>query len=210
MSSCEVLDLSIGSDISESVSLPSMSEARDLCAGVVYDQTKIIVLGGYNGIAILPTVEVFDIVNNAWTKLPPMPTARGLLAAGVAGSSILAFGGSSNWFATSTVELLDMTTLQWKTVTSMNYPRFNHGGTVMRLSPTSHHMIAAVGYQRDTGETYNFATDKWTLALPHLRHGLHAFRRLVWINDKLVSGCETHLEILDAMIPNESINNLYS
>ena len=82
----------------------------------------------------------------------------------------------------------------------------------MDLSPTSYHMIAAGGGRHGgvkTVEMYNFATDKWK-SLPHLRHGMYALRRLVWSNDKLVAGGETHLEMLDAVIPNESINNLYS
>ena len=104
--------MSVGSDTSESVSISSLSEARSGSAAVVYDKTKIIVLGGWNG-ECLPTVEMFDTVNNASTKLPPMPAAWHGLAAGVAGSSILAVGGCANGHSsTSTVELLDMITLK--------------------------------------------------------------------------------------------------
>ena len=74
LSSCECLDLSVDSDTSESVSLPSMSEERRDCAAVVYDKTKIVVLGGWNGSRYLPTVEMFDAIENVWTELPPMST----------------------------------------------------------------------------------------------------------------------------------------
>ena len=74
LSSCECLDLSVDSDTSESVSLPSMSEEMNGCAAVVYDKTKIVVLGGWNGSRNLPTVEMFDAIENVWTELPPMST----------------------------------------------------------------------------------------------------------------------------------------
>ena len=49
LSSCECLDLSVDNGTSESVSIPSMSEARVYSAAVVYEKTKMIVLGGWNG-----------------------------------------------------------------------------------------------------------------------------------------------------------------
>ena len=88
LSSCEMLDLSVNkNDTSESVSIPSMQDKRGFpcCGCVQYYKTKIVVLGGWKGSENLPTVEMFDTVENVWTKLPPMPTARSGLCCGCCG-----------------------------------------------------------------------------------------------------------------------------
>lgn len=100
-------------------------EARHDHVTVVHDNSKIVVLGGwkYDGI-LLATVEMLDTTTqNAWTTLPPMPTARRAFAATVAGSSILAVGGYVDYGPSNTAELLDLNSIQCSSgrpVESMN------------------------------------------------------------------------------------------
>ena len=74
-----------------------MSEEKSYLSAVVFDKTKVVILGGEdNNRNRLATVEQFDTINNQWTKLPSMPTPRSSLSAGVAGSHIIALGGQDD------------------------------------------------------------------------------------------------------------------
>lgn len=211
MSSFEMLDLSVESDTAKTrtVSLPSMSKARHDHTAVIYDKTMIIVLGGFNNNdgGGLATVELFCTTLNLWTRLLPMPTARCLLAAGIAaGSNLLVAGGHNR---SNTAEFLDLDTqMQWEAGTNTNRRRLSHCGTMVGPPQRALHMVVTGGCESSV-EMYNFANDKWSF-LPSLGSRIFC-RQLVWIqDDKLVAADDTELVFLDAMIPNESIQNLYS
>jgi hypothetical protein len=51
------------------------------------------VLGGYNGIDPVPTVEVYDPATNMWRTVTGMPTARWAPGAGAVSGRLYAVGG---------------------------------------------------------------------------------------------------------------------
>ena len=75
---------------------------------------RLIALGGRKG-SNVAVVEAYDPATNAWTTLPPMPTARGGMAAGVLEGRIHTAGGE-NLVAISTYrehEVFDLATQTW-------------------------------------------------------------------------------------------------
>jgi N-acetylneuraminic acid mutarotase len=54
---------------------------------------RIYVIGGWNGVTALSTVEEYDPATNSWRTLAPMPTARYGLATAVVDGNIYAIGG---------------------------------------------------------------------------------------------------------------------
>ena len=82
LSSREMLDLSKGTW--KSKYLPAMPTARECSTAVVYNENKIVVLGGYNRFYChLSVVEMLYTVNNICISLPSMPTPRYGLATGL-------------------------------------------------------------------------------------------------------------------------------
>merc|ERR1712157_308977 len=88
LSSCEMHDLSDQSR--ESHILPPMSHAKTGSGAVVYDNNKVVVMGGCDDVQDSATVELLDTINNKWVALPSMPTPRSFFAVGVSGTNIIA------------------------------------------------------------------------------------------------------------------------
>ena len=70
-------------------------------------------------------LERYDPAADRWQRLPDMPTARGGLAAAIAGGHLLAVGGESPTRALGEVESYDIARKAWSTAPSMRTPR--HG-----------------------------------------------------------------------------------
>ena len=91
VSSCMIYDLSDQSR--ESHFLPPISQMKAGSGAVVYDNTSIVVLGGWNSVQNFASVEIFDRINDMWGCLAIMPIPRCVFAVGVACTKILAAGG---------------------------------------------------------------------------------------------------------------------
>jgi hypothetical protein len=75
---------------------------------------RLVAIGG-RLVSNLAGVEAYDPATNAWATLPPMPTGRGGMAAGVIGDRIHTAGGE-DLTALSTYpnhEVLDLATMTW-------------------------------------------------------------------------------------------------
>ena len=87
----------------------------DVYSTVYYDQTgKIYVIGGYDGGAVSPVVQRYDIATDTWDFGEPMPTPRSNLLAGICNGNIHAIGGYDGNLGEFTVnEAYDPLTNTW-------------------------------------------------------------------------------------------------
>ena len=149
--------------------LPALPSPRaGLASAVVGDM--IYVMGGRTGTAPLSgtplaTVERYDILNNAWQTMAPLPSPRMDLAAAAVGNKIFVFGGSTGFLAgmMTDVDVYDPNTDTWDTSpTDMLTPR-----AVMYACADKGGMIYLIGGTSDgttaTGvvEAYKVSTDTW-------------------------------------------------
>ena len=118
--------------------LADMPTARQHTSAVSHGG-KLYVLGGRSelgaGVGNVDAAEVFDPATGEWTRLAPMPTARGGLAAAVAGPYLLTFGGEGNPAdPTGTfpeVEAYDTRTGTWQSLSPMPTPRHGIGAATV-------------------------------------------------------------------------------
>jgi N-acetylneuraminic acid mutarotase len=155
--------------------LPSMPTPRaDLAAAAApcheTTGTCLYALGGFNGAAVLATVEEYNPATNAWTTETPMPTARGLLAA-AAGAHIYAIGGNIgspiafNSVVLNVVEQYNPPTNTWVTLAAMPTARAALGAAAFNGN-----VYAAGGFANKvfltTFERYNVASNTWATLTP--------------------------------------------
>ena len=112
---------------------------------------------------------MFDTINNQWTDLPSMPTPRDCLSVSIVGDArIIAAGGYHTSGPLNTVDILDMATLQWKTIPNMNIARHYFGSATIGHSMNTYHMIVAGGMGiKSICEVYNSQSRQWSF-LPQL------------------------------------------
>jgi N-acetylneuraminic acid mutarotase len=65
----------------------------------------------------------YQPARNVWSRLRPMPTARGALCAGVIGDRLYAVGGASRGAPLATLEIYDFATGRWSIGPPMGQPR---------------------------------------------------------------------------------------
>jgi N-acetylneuraminic acid mutarotase len=65
----------------------------------------------------------YQPARDRWSRLPPMPTARGALCAGVIGHRLYAVGGASRGAPLATLEIYDFATGRWSAGPPMGQPR---------------------------------------------------------------------------------------
>lgn len=113
--------------------MSSMATARAHFATAVAGG-KLYVFGGdvnSSNTGQLSSVEVFNPVDNLWTTLAPMPTARSYAVAGVIDNGkIVVAGGSTPAGNTAVTEIYDIATDTWTTGVPMPQPRAAHAGGV--------------------------------------------------------------------------------
>ena len=154
-------------------------------AGVV--DGKLYALGGYDPVKgnlnAFDTVEVYDPATDTWAAVAPMPTARGMLAAGVVDSKLYAVGGAvmnnGGWTVLANVEVYDPATNTWAAVASMPTARKSLasavvGGKLYALGGSS--FGCCPDNALATVEMYDTATNTWTTVapMPTARYGLVA------------------------------------
>jgi N-acetylneuraminic acid mutarotase len=128
--------------------------------------------------------EVSSSLNDSWTTLSPMPTARRQFGVAVVNGKIFAIGGSDwNYRYLATNEMFDPETNTWVKRTQMPTPRIGFGIAVYKNK--IYVIGGAVGVDPSgngnalittANEAYDPATDTWETKapLPTPRHGLTA------------------------------------
>ncbi|MBA3301236.1 MAG: galactose oxidase [Thermoleophilaceae bacterium] len=103
-------------------------------AAAVSHRGDLFVSGGYSGPRDLQAeTDVllrYDPERDRWSRLPPMPTKRAALAAGVIGGRLYAVGGVARGNALATLESYDFRTRRWRREPSMPTSREHLAGTV--------------------------------------------------------------------------------
>jgi len=76
-------------------------------------------------------VEVYDPATDSWRVAPPLPSARGGLAAAALPDRILVFGGEAPLRIFSATEMYEAVTNRWISKTPMPTPRHGIGAAVV-------------------------------------------------------------------------------
>ena len=155
--------------------IPSMPTPRGALAAIEYGG-KLYAIGGFDGSANSPAVEVFDPSSNSWSQRTPLPTPRDHHTAAVSRSRIFVIGGRLNRDPSenlSIVEAYDPIINLWTKVTPMPTARSGIASGVING------LIYVVGGESPRGtfretEVYNPDTDRWAglAPMPTKRHGL--------------------------------------
>lgn len=92
-------------------------------------------VGGYaDGVPTANTWR-YSLAEQRWSKLAPMPTARGALGGAVIGDQLLAVGGSAQSLERPvperTLEILDLRSGRWRTGPPMRFARHHVGAAVL-------------------------------------------------------------------------------
>jgi N-acetylneuraminic acid mutarotase len=106
-----------------------MLTARDALSVTVINDT-LYAIGGYDGVAYLPTVELYDPATDHWTTKAPMPTARAIATALALDGKLYVAGGYTG-ITTQTVESYDPAADNWTTKSPMPGSRAGHVGGVV-------------------------------------------------------------------------------
>ena len=80
--------------------------------GATFIDGRIVAVGGEEPTQVLAVVEMYDIAEDKWITLPPMPTARHAEAVAAVGNTVYCIGGANrptHEGAIATVEALDFT-----------------------------------------------------------------------------------------------------
>jgi N-acetylneuraminic acid mutarotase len=97
-------------------------------------EQRIYAIAGRDRGRNLDVVEVYDVAQDSWTELPPLPTARSGLAAAALGDQVFVTGGEAldgSGHTFDELEVFDMRTQTRRSAAPL---------------PTSRHGLAAVAY----------------------------------------------------------------
>jgi hypothetical protein len=140
-----------------------MNENRSDACAVRYGN-KIMIIGGFTGLEVLASTEVYDPTDNTWTFGPRLNIPRSGLKAAVLNNKIYAIGGFNGHQRLKSVETLDLLapTHSWTLMTSeMRKTRSNFGVAIIDKK-----ILVAGGYdgRRVIGETefYSEETNTWS------------------------------------------------
>jgi hypothetical protein len=98
------------------------TKRAEMCV-VPLSDTEILMIGGYYGDLPLATVEIYDMELGLVATLPDMPTARRGIACAMYGDEVWVTGGLSVTEGLTTVEVLNLDSLQWRTEAPLNQHR---------------------------------------------------------------------------------------
>ena len=130
---------------------------------------KIYCIGGTDDLlkVSLSSVECYDPVTNAWSRLSPMPTARGALGAATLNGKIYAVGGGDFNVALDTVEVYDPKSDHWSTAPSMNYARGCLGLTcvndMLYVFGGAHMHNGTMTYLEESIECFDPKLNRWLM-----------------------------------------------
>lgn len=191
----------------------SLSQARkglafasDEASGLLYALGGVDCGGDCSALSAkyLGTAEVYNPATQAWTLLPPMPTPRADLSAGVVDSKLYAVGGCGgegnleNCSPLAVVEMYDPATNTWTSVSPLVQPR--HGFTlgtygsqlIIAGGSSSVGMDAASAATNltKTVDVFDVGDSLWypLTRMPDPREGLVAGNLFVGISMLLISG----------------------
>ncbi|MBN2700986.1 MAG: hypothetical protein JXR29_06000 [Methylothermaceae bacterium] len=187
----------------------SMPTPRGALAVALLDG-KIFAIGGYDGEASLPVVEIYDPASDTWQSGPSLSQPRDHLAAASLDGQVYAIGGRVNLdykLNLGVAEVYDPAIRRWREMASLPTPRSGIAAAVLE------DMVVVVGGEGAQGtfkenEAYWPRENSW-VALPPLptsRHGLAA----VAVRGRLYALCGgtrpggSYSQINEMFVPAES------
>ncbi len=87
----------------------------------------IFAIGGVSGGQYLHDVEYYDILNDKWNYVTPMPVSCSAAAAVAVGDKIYVIGGFQSGTISAKVLIYDTNDNSWSEDVPMSVPRANHG-----------------------------------------------------------------------------------
>ena len=178
--SCDEFDMEEGAWKPKEKVPPMMPTSR-YDFGVQVIGNRIFAIGGYNDKLQTKANEVFDIEENIWRILSPMPTARQGMAIGcIDGRHIWTFGGYLNGNDLDVIEVYDTVTDEWSVPpVKMTTKRYSSKAVVIGEK------FFIVGGRENSSnptnllEIFDPETMKWTQAPPmkltRMWHGVAGF-----------------------------------
>ncbi|MFT3707155.1 MAG: kelch repeat-containing protein [Archangium sp.] len=105
-----------------------MATFRDSATATRLPDGRVLVTGGWDGLAATSTTDLFDPITNTWSAGPPMASARfDHSATALRDGRVLVVAGTNN----STAELYDPTTNRWTPAGTINAGQF-HTATLLQ------------------------------------------------------------------------------
>jgi hypothetical protein len=144
---------------------------------------RIYVLGGFTKALLsvwhpVASVYIYHPASDTWVEGPPMPTARGALAAAELDGRLIAVGGYTDSSNTGAVELYDPLHERWDRLPSLPTARDHLAVAVWngRVYAIGGRLDRDYGHNLATVEVYDPPTAKWAKAadLPTARSGITA------------------------------------
>lgn len=110
----------------------------------------------------------YNPVTNVWSEIPPMPTARGALAAVEYGGKLYAIGGFDGTADSSAVEVFDPASNTWSLRASLPTPRDHHTAAVSqsRIFVIGGRLSRDPSENLTTVEAYDPLINQWTKMAP--------------------------------------------
>ncbi len=188
-----------------------MPTQRGALAVAVYDK-KIYAVGGFRDGHSISDFAVYDVAQNRWSSLPPMPTRRDHLAA-VAAPDIIAISGRKDGINLSEVERYNPDQKLWSTVASIPTPRsgfaaVNIGGQIYTFGGEGNvHRRDGMIYET---EIYDPVKDRWRVdvVMKTPRHGIGAgfYNGMIYIPGGATRQGLEAVDIHEAYIVTKSLN----
>ena len=133
-------------------------------APMVYLDGRLFVVGGYREATFDPidSLRIYDIAEDSWQDGPPLPTARGALAATVHDGRIHALGGVDlDGENTGAHEVFDPETESWSSAAPLPTPRDHHAAASVQGE-----IVVIAGRNPETellrvNEIYDPESDSW-------------------------------------------------
>jgi serine/threonine protein kinase/N-acetylneuraminic acid mutarotase len=111
--------------------------------GAASDDKVVYAVGGTDGTADLPTVEVYDPAADSWTSLPALPQPRSDLGVAIADARLVAVGGLSAGKVLKSVAVMDLAPKTWAGLPDMSTAR--HGMAVAAVEKSVYAIGGATG-----------------------------------------------------------------
>merc|ERR1712178_467711 len=132
------------------------------CATV---NSKIYVVGGFDGMDYFNSVRSYDPVKKVWEEVAPMNSRRCYVSVAVLDGCIYAMGGFDGHVRQNTAERYTPASNQWSLIAPMNQQRSD-----ANASSLDGHVYIAGGFNGQecltTAECYNPETNQWTMIAP--------------------------------------------
>lgn len=100
------------------------------CFGIVSFDNFLFILGGYDGVRTIGSVECYDFLMNEWTIYPSLLERRSSCVSLISGTKIYVIGGVSKNKIVDKIEEFDFTTGKWKILTKDLSPSSGCGAVV--------------------------------------------------------------------------------